>query len=317
MTRYLPIAAAIFASVGSPAWAAPVDDAAKEHARELMTKGRQARASADLSAALHHFSEADAIMHVPTTGLEVAKTLEDLGRLVEAAEASQRIAALPAKADEPEVFASARRAAKDLRLELDARIPSLRITSSPADASSTHLTLDGKPIDAAEAGSGLRVDPGRHVATAERHGAIQQRVVQLAESGSADVAFDFGGDVDSAAVPPTRPAKTPTSTYVMYGLTGLAVAGIGTGVGLAVWGNQRESALSRHCAPRCSGQQVTDVRIAYVAANVTTAIGIASGLAALTVYFVRADRSAPRRDTGRELAISAGPGPAVRVQGTF
>src|SRR6478609_1346357 len=179
------VAALFFGGLATPALADAPDEAAKERARELMAKGRQARAGADLAAALRSFSEADAIMRVPTTGLELAKTLRDLGRLVEAAAAVERVEALPENAAEPEVFASARRAAKDMKLELEARIPSLRVTCSPSDASATRVTLDGKPVDAAQAALGLRVDPGRHVTTAARSGAVQQRVVQLAESGAA------------------------------------------------------------------------------------------------------------------------------------
>jgi len=306
-----------FGGLATPALADAPDEAAKERARELMAKGRQARAGADLAAALRSFSEADAIMRVPTTGLELAKTLRDLGRLVEAAAAVERVEALPENAAEPEVFASARRAAKDMKLELEARIPSLRVTCSPSDASATRVTLDGKPVDAAQAALGLRVDPGRHVTTAARSGAVQQRVVQLAESGAADVVFDFGVPGDDAFPRSAPNAKTPTSTYVLYGLTGLAVAGVGTGVGLAVWSNQREKQLERGCAPRCGAEQVTNLRIGYVAANVTTALGVASGVAALTLYFVRPSPRARQRDSARAITLSAGPGPGVNVMGSF
>jgi len=314
--RTIALVGVLLASIPRPALAQAPDEAAKEHARELMTKGRQARANADLTAALQSFGEADAIMHVPTTGLELAKTLRDMGRLVEAADALERVEALPPSANEPEVFANARRAAKDMKLELDSRIPSLRVTCSPSDASGTRVTVDGKPVDPSHAAAGLRVDPGRHVTTAERNGAVQQRVVQLAESGSADVAFDFGSK-DDALPRPTRSNKTTTSSYVMYGLTGLAVAGVGTGVGLFLWSNHRASSLDERCAPHCGAQQVTDLRIGYVAANVTTAIGVASGLAALTLYFVRPVPTASKRDASRSLGLSAGPGPDVTVHGTF
>lgn len=308
---------AIVLGFSAPALGADPSAASKERARELMAQGRKARADADWTAALQSFIQADQIMHVPTTGLEVAKTFKELGRLVEAADMLDRVAALPEAAGEPEVFASARRAAHELRLELDARIPRLRVTASPEDASGTRLSVDGKPVDAARAAEGLRVDPGRHVATAERAGAVQQRVVQLLESGSAEVTFELVSPATESALPErVRQVKTPTSTYVIYGLTGLAVAGIGTGIGLGVWANQRQSALETECAPRCADQQVTNVRIAYVAANVTTAIGVASGLGALGVYFLRSAPSAPQRETARSLAVAVA-GPGVTVFGSF
>ncbi len=318
--RFIFAAAALGFGLARPAWAAAPDDAAKERARELMAQGRKARAGADLQAALESFRQADEIMHVPTTSLEVAKALKDLGRLVEAATALERIDAVAADAGEPGAFVQGRRAAADLRLELDARIPRLRISASPADAAATHLTLDGKPIEAGAAESGLRVDPGRHVATAERRGSVQQRVVQLAEGGSADVTFDFGAPPELLSAPRSRPAKTANSSYLLYGLGGLAVAGIGTGVGLAVWSNQRKGVLERDCSPHCPASQVTDLRIGYVAANVTTAVGVAAGLAALTIYFVRSDHRAPKRDSARAWSLAASPAPGaprVTLVGTF
>ncbi len=300
----------------APAYAAAPDDAAKERARELMAKGRKARAGADLAGALESFREADEIMHVPTTGLELAKALRDLGRLVAAAEVIARVEAIPEGAAEPGAFATARSAAKEMKLELDARIPSLRITSSPADPATTRLTLDGKPVEAEQAARGLRLDPGRHVATAERGGSVQERVVELAESGSADVAFEFTPPRDTTPSTEARRTGTPSSTYVIYGLTGLAAVGLGSGVGLALWSNSRRATLERECAPRCSAQQVTDVRIGYVAANVTTAIGVASGLAALTLYFVRDGRRPPRRGATRSISITP-TGPGVTLSGTF
>lgn len=315
--RHVVIAAALLASFSRPALGADPDDSAKERARELMTKGRKARAGADLAGALQSFSEADEIMHVPTTGLEVARALKDLGRLVDSAHALERLEALPAAAAEPDVFVKARRAAKDMKLELDARIPSLRISASPREASGTQLTLDGKPIDPNEAASGLRVDPGRHVATAERRGVVQQRIVQLTESGSADVAFDFGSARESVPAPRPRPAKATARSYVVYGLTGFSVAAVGTGIGLAVWSTQRKASLERECSPHCSASEVTDLRIGYVAANVTTAVGVAAGLAALTVHFVGSSRRPSKRDSARSLSVTAGAGPGVTLLGTF
>jgi len=308
--------AIVLASISRAALAAAPDEDAKTRARELMAKGRKARADADLAGAAQSFRAADDIMHVPTTGLELAKALRDLGRLVAASEALTRVEALPEDGAEPDAFINARRAAKELKLELDARIPTLRITASPSDPE-TRLTLDGKPIEAARAASGLRVDAGRHVATAERDGAVQERVVQLAESGSAELSFEFDAPPDAAPSAPRVPPKTPTSTYVIYGLTGLAVAGIGTGVGLAVWSNSRKGALERDCAPHCPDQDVTDLRVGYVAANVTTALGVASGLAALTIHFVREGKRGPKRETSASLTLTSGAGPGVTLAGSF
>ena len=63
----------------------------RETARTLMQQGRELTAKGDLKEALKRFKGADDIMHVPTTGLEVARTQAPLGLLVEARDTIARI----------------------------------------------------------------------------------------------------------------------------------------------------------------------------------------------------------------------------------
>jgi hypothetical protein len=273
-----------------------------------MAQGRQARASADLPSALRSFTEADELMRVPTTGYEVARTLKEMGRLVEASAAVTRTEALPVEADEPEAFAKARQSLKELEAELAARTPTLRVVVTAATGKQAKLTLDGKQLVTAEAAVGFHVDPGRHVATAEVGGAVQRRVVELVESGTAEVAFDFGAPVTEGEPKHyQRAARSNATTYAVYGLTGLSAVGLGAGVGLALYGNHQRNVLKRDCAPDCSAQQVTSVRTAYVAANISGAIGIASGVAALALYFTHRDSDRHREE--RAGSWSLGPAP--------
>jgi hypothetical protein len=69
--------------------------AERETARGLMTQGRSQRDAKDYRAALQSFQAADAIMRVPTTGYEVAKTLELMGQLVEARDTLVRTLRIP------------------------------------------------------------------------------------------------------------------------------------------------------------------------------------------------------------------------------
>src|SRR4051794_22145874 len=71
----------------------------KETARGLMTEARDLRDKNDLRGALSRFQAADAIMRVPTTGLEVARTEAALGLLVEARDTIHRVLAIPAEKD--------------------------------------------------------------------------------------------------------------------------------------------------------------------------------------------------------------------------
>lgn len=106
--------------------AATPNAADRETARTYMTEGRKQRDENDLKAALRAFEAADAIMHVPTTGLEVAKTEAMLGQLVEGRDVALRVARSSPEPGEPAPFAEARAAARKLADELEGRIPSIR-----------------------------------------------------------------------------------------------------------------------------------------------------------------------------------------------
>jgi hypothetical protein len=90
-------------------------EAEKESARVLLDEGDARIEQADLEGALRAYEAADVVMHVPTTGIEVAKTLERLGRLAEADRAARGVIEHPQPADEPVEFSEARRQAQALR----------------------------------------------------------------------------------------------------------------------------------------------------------------------------------------------------------
>lgn len=308
-------------ALAAQASAAEPDEAAKQQARELMAQGRKSRDTADLRAALSSFSQADEIMRVPTTGLEVARTLLAFGRLVEAAKAAERVLTLPEAPDDPDAFAKAREAARELGRELEARTPRLRVAGVTAQ---TRLTLDGIPLEGDVASEGARVNPGRHVLVAEQGGKRQTRAVEVSEAaGNVDVTFDLAPA--RPAPTPERPArkssKTRGSTIAIYGLGGLAVAGVGGGIGLMLGANARKSDLEKTCAPHCREDAVDQLHTTYVLSNVAMAVGAASAAAALTIYLARPSDAELRRRQAALTSLSFGPSsagdPGVTLSGTF
>src|SRR5262249_47329328 len=73
----------------------------KADARASMAEGRALRSQRNFEGALRSFNAADRIMHVPTTGLEVARTLEAMGRLVEARSTLGRVMTIPVQPTDP------------------------------------------------------------------------------------------------------------------------------------------------------------------------------------------------------------------------
>src|SRR5271169_6333782 len=85
-----------FASIlGTTSARAEPSAADRETARTLMQQGRELRAKGDLKEALKRFQAADEIMHVPSTGLEVAKSQVAIGELVEARDTIAAIRRVP------------------------------------------------------------------------------------------------------------------------------------------------------------------------------------------------------------------------------
>lgn len=124
-----------------PTFAAP-SEADKVRARALMDQGDALVEKQQLSDALAKYREAHTLMKVTTTGIEVARVLEKLGRLVEAREVAAEVAAIPAAPGESPALTSARNAAAALLKGLDARVPSVTVRMRGASSDAV-LRVDG------------------------------------------------------------------------------------------------------------------------------------------------------------------------------
>jgi len=215
----------------------------KETARTLMSEARQKRDANDLKAALRAFQAADAIMHVPTTGYEVAKTQSMLGMLVEARDEALTIARSPVKPGEPPPFAEARAQSQKLADELESRIPSIRVVVKNADNAS--VTIDGEALPSVAIGLPRRLDPGSHAVIAKAGGSERRINVQVLEREAKEVPIDFGEPAppQNTAMSSNTNASTSASTsttaegaknrspWLAVGITGIAVGGVGLAIG--------------------------------------------------------------------------------------
>src|SRR4051812_48503546 len=163
--RWTAATGALIAAVllgASPASADPsLSD--RETARSLMDDGDAKRDKGDVKAALKSYEAADAIMHVPTTGLEVARAQAQLGLLLEARETLGRVARLAPKAGEPPPFTAARKTAEALSTEIGTRIPSVTVVVTNGEGGQTPaVVFDGEVIPPAAAQAPRKINPGHH-----------------------------------------------------------------------------------------------------------------------------------------------------------
>jgi hypothetical protein len=276
------VAAILLAGAPSLALADPTA-AERENARNLMDQGDTKRDKGDLHGALKAFEAADAIMHVPTTGLEVARTQVQLGMLVEARETVGRVIRIPTRPNEPAPFVAARKAADQLATDLDKRIPTVTLAVTADPSQPPQATIDGETIAALDVPR--KVNPGKHVIVV-KSGAIEKREeVHLSEREQKTVSFDLKPKVVEQP-PPPPPAGGDLGKPLMYGGFALAVVGIGVGSVTGLMSISKVNDVKKDCSgDKCPPERQGDIdsarslgtisTIAFIAGGVGVGVGIA------------------------------------------
>ncbi|MBX3226467.1 MAG: hypothetical protein KIT84_32600 [Labilithrix sp.] len=259
----------------------------KEHARDLMAEGRDRRDRNDLAGALDSFKQADAIMHVPTTGYEVARTQQMLGQLVEARATVDAIAKLPASPTDPAPFTEARAKAEALAKELDRQIPQLKIAVKSEGKAAT-VTIDDAPLASLDAPA--RVNPGKHVVVGRTDDGEAREEITVAAGQTKDVELRIEKNHVAAAPPATTAEKKlaiPTLSWIGFGV-GAAGLAVGTVTGLMAIGD--ESDIADRCqGTRCGRDVEPDLDSAKTKATISTigfivaGVGVAVGVVGLFV----------------------------------
>lgn len=143
----------------------------RETARALITEGDQLRSAGDLRAALTRYQAAHAIVHAPTTGLDLARTQAQLGLLVEARSTASEVIHHPTAPSEPAVFGAARKEATALANDLEARVPSVRVDVQPGGVLYT-VSIDGVSLPPEIGKLPYKVNPGPHSLRVDASGYI-------------------------------------------------------------------------------------------------------------------------------------------------
>jgi hypothetical protein len=292
----------------------------RETARQLMEDGRALRDKNDLQGALQRFKAADDIMHVPTTGLEVARTQVPLGLLVEARDTIARIRLIPGKPNDPVQFKDARIKANQLDASLDGRVPRVTVVVHGAPSGHTlSVSIDGVPVPAAVVGLPRTVDPGHHVVVVKTEGAEGQQGVDVreGETKSLDVTLaptaSPSGPIPPPSEPPPPPGQTRNAPVVetpaalgtshapdalTYTGGALAAAGlvVGAVTGVMSWSqtSSLSSACPAHVCPPASYSSYDSANNLATIATISFAIGGAGTcLAVISLVVGHDERSHP------------------------
>jgi hypothetical protein len=323
------------ALVTSGAHAAAPTAAEKETARAMMDQGHTLREAGDHQKALVQFQGADAIMHVPTTGLEVAREQVALGLLVEARDTLQRILRTPATSDEPTAFRAARANAAVLDEQLVKRIAALQVSVTGAPGGvSLQVYVDTIQVPSAALVAPFKVNPGHHVVSAAAGDVTAHQEVDVPEGQTASVVLalsDLRASVEAPS-PGEKGAPEPSVAgrgssavvpWLRWGGVVLAAAGVGVGSVTGAMSISKTSATSKLCVQdRCGPQTWSDIDSAHSLATISTIsfVGAGVGAALAIVGFALGGSSAPPARAGsavtRHVVPWVGPG-SVGVDGTF
>jgi hypothetical protein len=293
----------------------------RETARTLMEEGFQKRDKGDMRGALERFQLADQLMHVPTTGLEVARAQVALGLLTEARGTLQAVVRSAAKPAEPAVFGVARASAAQLDEDLAGRIPALKIVvrGSP-EGSALSVAVDGVDVPPATLVVPRKVNPGAHTLIAKAGGREAREQAMLKERETREIVLNLSPE-PPAPPPPPPPPPPPTSpqpgsaqepahsasalnasTMRMVSIGGFALGAVGVAVG-AVEGIRaivlKNSAQSGCTSDnRCPPATYDDIDSSRTAGTISTvafivgAVGVGVGVAALVLSMRKSDQAA-------------------------
>lgn len=307
----------------APAPAEP-SDADKDRARALLDAGDEKVERGDLTGALADYKEAYRIVRVPTTGIEVARTLAKMRLLVEAKGVAAEVAELPAAPDEPAPFVEARTAARELVADLVARIPTLAVrVTLPTLAVAPEIRLDGKPLSRAEAEKGIALAPGKYALSvaATDHQTHEEEIV-LKERDRTRVTVAL-----LPVPPPPKPPPPPPQGQSPLLYAGIGVAGVGALATIltGVYALNATSKANTLCPEgRCPDESTRALATGHYAeandlangANVALA-GTIAGAGLLVLGLVLSPSSAPAPPAKAGVSrVRLGPG-GLWIQGHF
>jgi hypothetical protein len=295
--------------------------AERETARRLMDEGKEKTKQNDLKGALAAYQKAHAIMHVPTTGVALARTHLALGHLIEARDTALEVSRFPRERGEPAVFEQARSEARDLEAQVKPRIPTLRIKVNGGPPAS--FNIDGASVSIALLEAPVAVNPGHHVVTAvSKDGGegsaevdvleSEQKAVEVTLAGTAPKATDHG----PAAPPPEQsPSGGGAGKVLAIGGFGLAIVGVGVGTVTGLLARSAADRVKPACENNiCDPSVKSDLDSSRSLATVSTVAFIAGGVGvAMGVVGLLLPSARPATGFVRP---SVGPG-SIGVEGAF
>jgi hypothetical protein len=319
--RHLTAACALFAGAWLttlPAAAQPIDDATRNAARELAVQAADAFTKGDYAKAHDLYHRAYSLIPAPTLSLREARSLEKLGRWVEAVEAYVRTTRVALGPDAPEAYRQAVHDAHDGLAKLRPRVPKLKVVLRGGDPGDTSVSLNGKPMKSALIGVDQPVNPGTHELVASGNGKRGTARVQLSEGERKSIELELSDDPSATPVPasaleaasgadetrgdsgPTEAGGSPQAALGWVGV-GVGAAGLGVGVVTGLMATSKHSSAREGCPDGVcpEGSQAADDLDAFRSLRTISTIGYAVGIVGVAAGVTLLLTAPARADSAR------------------
>jgi serine/threonine-protein kinase len=265
--------------------------------RELYNQGMDLREKGDAQAALEKIRAADGLIHSPITAIELGRTYQQVGKLVEARETFLSIQRIPVGRQETRRSTAARTEGAKLADEVRQRIPSLTVRVTGVPPETVAITIDGASVPNDALVAPRLLNPGSHTVVAtSTTGGRAETAVDLKEGETRDVelkiAFTGESPARSPASAPPLPAggifgeqppaiANPGRTQRILGLVigGVGVVGMGVSSALALVAKSQydtsvgETGAARHNDSVSAHGLADGASVVFVAGAVVAATG--------------------------------------------
>jgi len=286
----------------------------------LFEDGRALLEQKDFNAACAKFEASHKLEPAPGTLFNLAVCEEGRERFATAARHWKEALALLSPTDDR------RPTAQDSALAAEKKAARLLLRLAPGAPSGTTVTLDDRPITAAELGTLLLVDPGPHTLVVTAPGHTPRTFKPTATSrASAEIPLTPGPPLPAPAPPPVPsvPVPQPVSPVTQWFSThtpsllvlggGMVLGAVGGGIAAGVGPKFHDIAVNCNKTPgSCTAADFDPAREQATIANVFFGLAGAAGLTALGLYFF-VDKSP--HPTSPQVSLIVGPsGGAVTVR---
>jgi hypothetical protein len=137
-------------------------DEALADARAAAGEGATAFREQRYADAIDLFQRAESLVHAPPHLLYIARSYAALGKIVKAREVYRKVLRDHLEPKAPAAFERAQASATTELADMEARIPTVKITVQGADPQAIAATMDGAAVPAAVFGIARPVEPGEH-----------------------------------------------------------------------------------------------------------------------------------------------------------